>query len=188
MAQSEKKTAKRPGPRPRGPFVGKRKTFPTRITEETRAGLEAAAAASDRSLSQEIEFRLEQSFAEEESRSFIATVAARGVYASFGRDDIFLVARLLANTIQRIEAVTGKIWMDDPEAYRQTQEACKTILEAFRPPAGKRPIPTDLISEGLVATESSTIGADAATDVMLSFFDQATKAASVRKKKGGVSS
>ena len=113
------------------------------------------------------------------------TVAARGVYDSFGRDDIFLVARLLATAIQTIEAVTGKIWMDDPGAYRQTQEACKTILDAFRPPAGTRPIPTDLISEGLAATESSTVGADAATNALLSFFDQATKAAELRMKKKG---
>ena len=169
--------------------VDRRKTTSTRITPETRARLEEGVAQSGRSLAQEIEFRLEQSFAEEKSQSFIATVAARGVYDSFGRDDIFLVARLLANAIQMIEAVTGKIWMDDPETYKQTQVACLKILDAFRPPAGARPISTDLISEGLVATESSSIGADAATNAILSFSDQATKAARHRmKKKGGVSS
>ncbi len=166
--------------------VDRRKTTSTRITPETRARLEEGAAQSGRSLAQEIEFRLEQSFAEEKSQSFIATVAAGGVYASCGRDDIFLVARLLATAIQMIEARTGKIWMDDPEAHRQTQEAAIKVLDAFRPPAGARSISTDLISEGLVATESSTIGADAATDAVLSFFVQAKKAAKLRmKKKGG---
>ena len=160
-----------------------------RMKEPLRAKLEAAAEARGVSLNAEMIHRLEQSFAEEKTQSFVEAVAAGGVYASFGRDDIFLAARLLANTIQMIEARTGKIWMDDPEAHRQTQVACQTILDAFRPPAGKRPISTDLISEGLVATESSTVGTDAATEALKSFFNQATKAARPRmKKKGEVSS
>lgn len=40
----------------------RRKTFTTRITAKTRALLEQAAAESGRSLSQEIELRLEKSF------------------------------------------------------------------------------------------------------------------------------
>ena len=50
------------GPRPRGPYAYKRKTLSTRITAETRKRLDMAAEASGRSLSQEIELRLEQSF------------------------------------------------------------------------------------------------------------------------------
>lgn len=53
---------KRPGPKPRGPFQDKRKTLTTRITEDTRARLDAAAQQTGRSLSQEIELRLEKSF------------------------------------------------------------------------------------------------------------------------------
>ena len=52
----------RPGPKPRGPFQDKRKTMTTRITESTRIRLDEAAQAADRSLSQEIEYRLVQSF------------------------------------------------------------------------------------------------------------------------------
>ncbi len=136
------------------PGEGKRTPLNMRTTRELRERLEREAAASGRSLAQQVEFRLDQS------------------YASFGREDIFLVARLLATAIQTIEAVTGKIWMDDAEAHRHTQEACRTILDAFRPP-------------GIDATESSTIGADAATDAVLSVFNQGTKAARLRKKKGG---
>ncbi len=47
--------------------VDRRKTTSTRITPETRAKLEATAAQSGRSLAQEIEFRLEQSFEEDEA-------------------------------------------------------------------------------------------------------------------------
>ena len=52
----------KPGAKPRGPFEDRRKTFTTRITAETRAQLDAAAAHSGRSLSQEIELRLVLSF------------------------------------------------------------------------------------------------------------------------------
>ncbi len=45
----------------------RRKTTSTRITPETRAKLEATAAQSGRSLAQEIEFRLEQSFEGDEA-------------------------------------------------------------------------------------------------------------------------
>jgi hypothetical protein len=125
-----------------------------RPTPGIRGKLEEAAKANGRSMSQEIESRLERSFVE------------------FGREDIFLVARLLATAIQTIEAVTGKIWMDDAGAHKHTQETCRTILDAFRPP-------------GIDVTESSTIGADAATDAVLSVFNQGAKAARLRKKKGG---
>ncbi len=167
--------------------VDRRKTMSTRLTSETRAKLEAATTKSRRSLAQEIEFRLERSFAEEKSQAEISDGAVREFYVSFGKLETFLVARLLANAIQTIEAVTGKNWMDDPEAHRQTQEACKTILDAFRPPAGKRPIPTEVISEGVVAAESSTVGTDAATKALMSSFDQvaAHPAKFFRKKKKG---
>ncbi len=139
-----------------------------RMKEPLRAKLEEAAGARGVSLNAEMIHRLERSFEE------------------FGKEETFLVARLLANAIQTIEAVTGKNWMDDPETHRQTQWACITILDAFRPPAGARSISTDPRYEGLVATESSTIGADAATDAILSNIFHATKAARLRmKKKGG---
>ncbi len=142
-----------------------------RMKEPLRAKLEAAAEARGVSLNAEMIHRLERSFAE------------------FGKEETFLVVRLLANAIQTIEAVTGKNWMDDPEAHRQTQVACITILDAFRPPAGARSISTDLISEGLVAAESSTVGTDAATKALMSSVAQAAYPAKFfRKKKGGVSS
>ena len=106
------------------------------------------------SLNAEMIHRLEQSFAEEKS-----------FYAPFGKLETFLVAQLLATAIQTIEAKTGKNWMDDVEAFLQTQEACKTVLDAFRPP--------DFISKGQVAAESSTVGTDAATKALISEFREA---------------
>jgi TraY domain len=66
----------KPGPKPRGPFKDKRRTITTRITEEIRAKLEAACAASGRSLSQEIELRLEIAFAIEAERVRIGLMQA----------------------------------------------------------------------------------------------------------------
>ncbi len=169
--QKARKTGKR---------VDRRKTMSTRITPETRAQLEEAAAQSGRSLAQEVETRLDQSFAEEKSQAVISDKELRGLYAPFGKLETFMVARLLANAIHTIEAVTGKNWMDDPEAHRQTQEACKTILDSFRPPDGKGPIGIDLIYEG-------TVGKDAAIKAIKSEFEQMAHPAKFfrMKKKGG---
>jgi predicted HicB family RNase H-like nuclease len=58
-------TAKRApggGRKPQGEFKGKASMLCTRITPETRMALEMAAKESGRSLSQEVEIRLEYSF------------------------------------------------------------------------------------------------------------------------------
>ena len=129
-----------------------------RMKEPLRAKLEAAAEAKGVSLNAEMVHRLEQSFAEEKSQ-------AREFYAPFGKPETFLVARLLANAIHTIEAVTGKNWMDDPEAHRQTQEACKNILDAFRPPGGKGPM-------GIDPTFGESVGKDAAINALKSEFER----------------
>ncbi len=145
--------------------VDRRKTMSTRLTPETRAKLEAATTKSRRSLAQEIEFRLEQSFAKEKSQAEFSDEKVRAVYAPFGKPETFLVARLLANAIHTIEAVTGKNWMDDPEAHRQTQEACKNILDAFRPPGGEGPM-------GIDPAFGESAGKDAAINALKSEFER----------------
>ncbi len=149
--------------------VDRRKTMSTRLTPETRAKLEAATTKSRRSLAQEIEFRLEQSFAEEKSQAEIFG-------ETFGKLETFLVARLLAHAIHTIETVTGKNWMDDPEAHRQTQNACKNILDAFRPPGGKGTMGIDM-------TFGETIGKDAAIKAIKTEFEQTALRAILRMKK-----
>src|SRR5690242_4365213 len=67
---------RRPGPKPRGPFENKRLTLTTRITEDLRKKLEAAAEATGRSLSQEIELRLLESFTAAERLASIEQFAA----------------------------------------------------------------------------------------------------------------
>ncbi len=70
--------------------------------------------------------------------------------------------------------------MDDPEAHRQTQEACKNILDAFRPPGGKGPM-------GIDHTFGESVGKDAAIKAIESEFEWAARPAkfSRPKKKAG---
>ena len=63
----------------------RRKTTSTRITPETRAQLEEAAAQTGRSLAQEIESRLERSFLDQEA-----------VYQAFGGKKSYEFCRVLA--------------------------------------------------------------------------------------------
>ena len=172
------KTAKRGRP-PLPPEKRKRPSMGFRPTADLRGKLEHAAVTSGLSLTQEVERRLERSFAEEDSWApAIADEAKRGIKESFGKEETFLLARLLADAIQIIEMKTGKNWMDDPDAHQQAQEACKTIFDSFRPPVGGRLVLTDLKSGG-------SVGADAAEEAMLSFFHRATKDAKIRMKKKG---
>ena len=68
-----KKTApkKKTGAKAKGPYENKRAVLTTRITGKTRKALENAAAMSGRSLSQEIEHRLERSFMVEDSLGLV---------------------------------------------------------------------------------------------------------------------
>jgi hypothetical protein len=126
MSPPEKKSAKRPGPRPQGPYADKRKTLTTRITERTRARLDEAAAVSDRSLSQEIEFRLERSFLDED-----------GLNREFGGADNYRVSKLLFAVVPIIEAGTGRSWREHGPTFNQVASAWATILEVLRSQASK---------------------------------------------------
>ena len=111
--QTIKRTGKR-GVRPRGPYADKRKTLTTRITNKTRENLDAAAKATDRSLSQEIEFRLERSFLQDEADERVREAVLEGIYDSFGGEKKFGVMRLKASMIQMVEQYTGKSYFEDP--------------------------------------------------------------------------
>ena len=96
----------------------RRKTTSTRITPETRAKLEAAAAQSGRSLAQEIEFRLEQSFEGDEA------LGGRQLRALFG---------LLGNAANLIEQQTGKPYFEDWRTYVAVRAAWQHLIVGFGP-------------------------------------------------------
>lgn len=104
---------RRRGPKPQGPFEDKRRTLSTRITEETRSRLDDAARVSGRSLSQEIEFRLEQSF-------WVAQT-----FGDYRTQQLFREFALVAQkTTDRHEN-----WMDDPELRRAVFRRWKRHLD-----------------------------------------------------------
>jgi hypothetical protein len=65
MEESESQSPRRGRGRPSKGSAAKRGSFNTRIREALKRQLEAAAAEAGRSLSEEIEYRLEQSFSAE---------------------------------------------------------------------------------------------------------------------------
>ncbi len=115
MARAAKKKAGKPGPKPRGPFADKRRTLTTRITDRTRQRLEDAAAATDRSLSQEIEMRLERSFTEEANLQW--------AYKQIIGDEALHRAIMLPNSLIRIsQEKTGVPWYQDSELRKEAAE------------------------------------------------------------------
>jgi hypothetical protein len=90
--------ARHTGTRPQGPFRDKRRTLTTRITDETRTKLDEAAAASGRSLAQEIELRLDRSFTE--------GVLAESLELSFGRETA-AVMLAVAFAMRRVSPLVG---------------------------------------------------------------------------------
>ena len=118
MAPAAAKKSSRPGPRPRGPFQDKRKTLTTRITERTRKGLEEAAAAEDRSLSQEIEFRLEESLRRDQE---------------FGGRELRGLFRMMTGAAEIIEGRTGKSFSEDFETFLTMKKAWDRLLSSYAP-------------------------------------------------------
>lgn len=119
-------TKGKPGPKPRGPFENKRRTLTTKITELTRRSLEDAAAATDRSLSQEIEFRLERSFLTDEARRDREERAYGGAHTH-------ALLRLLGDTIKGVEIQTSGTWTEDQYTFDQVRLGIQTFLDALRP-------------------------------------------------------
>lgn len=117
MATEKPKTSKKRGPRPQGPYADKRKTLTTRITGEMRNRLETAANDSGRSLSQEIESRLEQSF---------VLQGALGLLGADANTAALFTDILHAKAL--IEAHAQKSVWDDYEAHITLSIAVRQLL------------------------------------------------------------
>jgi TraY domain len=92
---------------------GKRYPLNMRTTRETRERLEAAAAANGRSLAQEVEVRLERSFAEEQGFGGPAMLAMANLMAGAFLRGGQLVAAALGRPDQ-----TPDEWIHDKDCYR----------------------------------------------------------------------
>ena len=104
-----------------------------RTTKETRDRLEAKAKASGRSLVQEVEFRLEASFLNEQKDEVTHQVLMEQIYEQFGGRDIYSLTELLARAVRYVEQETGKSLLNDNETDDQVQVAWNAILRRFGP-------------------------------------------------------
>src|SRR4051812_21078645 len=106
-----RKRAPGAGRKPRGEFKNKSRTLTTRITAATREALERAAKKNSRSLSQEIEHRLDFSLNRDRQ------LARQG--------HIRALAELIALVGERVEESTKRDWLNDPF----TAEALRHAIE-----------------------------------------------------------
>lgn len=109
----------RPALKPGSP---KRSSFNTRLRAETKESLEAEAAKSGRSLSEEIEFRLEQSLRDE---------------AALGSAELSALFRMLGAAANLIEARTGKSCMADHMTSIAVRAAWKKLIAEASPLPGE---------------------------------------------------
>ncbi len=108
--------------------AGQRNPLGLRVTAETKREIEAGALKSGRSQSQESEFRIEQSFLEEEA---------------YGGRELHGLLKLMVGAAEIIQARTEKSWSSDWETSIAVQEAWKKLAAA----AGPSP-PAEFIQHG----------------------------------------
>ena len=111
-----------------------------RVREKLRRQLEQSAEEEGRTLSQEVEFRVEQSF----DRTELIFDSMKLAYGAELAGLLMLVGRAMSgagrlsglkgNTVQ----YTGTEWLADPYAYEQALNAAVAVMRALRPPG--RPI------------------------------------------------
>ena len=153
---------------------GKRSVLNARVTRETRQRLQEAAANSGRSLSQEIEFRLERTFAQDDAR-----------YEDFGGEIHHRFFRVLADTGQIIGDQSGRDWFEDGEAYDQWIAAVALLLGQFRP--------TRVIGVGVPAGETAgfekglkSLGPRAAAKALRLWADELDGTTDAKSRRAGV--
>ena len=112
MARSEKSRKPKPSRR-----VDRRKTTSTRIRPEVRSLLEQAASQSHRSLAQEIELRLEQSFLDEEARD-----------REWGGKRLHGLFRMMAGAFEIVEESRAKACTADWGTFSAVKDAWELLL------------------------------------------------------------
>ena len=131
MKRTTGKPAVRLGRPPLPPGEGKRYPLNMRTTRKVRDMLEAAAGQSGRSLTQEVEFRLEQSLRDEEAR-----------YESFGGRHNYSLMRVLGSAIAAAETIKGTTWVEDLDLFREVRSIVLTILVAYEIAVRESPSPS----------------------------------------------
>lgn len=106
---------------------GKRVPLNMRTTNEMRARIERAAADSGRSLVQEVEFRLEQSFSDESARTEL-------LFREAGGSHNYALGKLIAGLAHSIEMMAGAGWTDDSYVFDYLMAGIKEVMSLLRRP------------------------------------------------------
>jgi hypothetical protein len=116
----KRKRAPGAGRKPRGEFQGKTAVLTTRITPETRAALERAAAKNKKSLSQQVEHGL---------REYLSTLKGNRER----RDHIRALGEAIMLVAQYIERATGQCWNEDAFTGEAIRQGCTMLITHFAP-------------------------------------------------------
>ena len=146
MALKSKKKRGRPA---LPPGEGKRHPLNMRTTKDVRDRLEAAAAASGRSLVQEVEFRLQKSFSNELTyQGFMESIDEQ-----FQGKGTYYLMKFLALAMATSEGETGKYWRDDAYTCALVEAVFNSILRRYVPESVRPTKPADRQqSENIAAT------------------------------------
>ena len=124
---------KKPGPRPRDADAKKSVHVGLRITPQLHQRLSAEAEKSERSLSQEIETRIRESFDFDKSIQELLG----------GNDYHHVLLRQFAEVVVLIELQTGLNYVEDRFTFDLVKTAINTMLDHFKPP-GRSSLPERL--------------------------------------------
>ena len=112
---------------PLKPGQRKRNNVTIRLRDAMRTELQLRAAAEGRSLSEEMEVRLERSMLEEAAR-----------YEDLGGEGLYSIFRFLGSAAKLVEARTGKSLTADWDTWSAVRAAWRKLIPALGPrPSGK---------------------------------------------------
>ncbi|WP_165937859.1 Arc family DNA-binding protein [Methylobacterium segetis] len=117
MTSSE---ARKRGGQPKPAEERKRNNLTFRARDELRDRIRKCAEASGRSVSEEIEHRLELSLAQSDQMRF-----------DLG-EDVFRIARAMAGSLTHIEMWREKNWIEDDESFSVFQETTRELIRNYR--------------------------------------------------------
>ena len=116
----------------------KRSSFNTRLRTEVKDRLSVEASNSGRSLSEEIERRLERSFEAEKRADEIADTARQDCHAAFGGKGRYHIFQMIADVVADVEEATEEHWLADQTAVERTKSAIVAVIEGLGPKAPTR--------------------------------------------------
>lgn len=128
MSEAEGKPRKRMGRPPKAPEKGRRQNYTFRMSDSTRDQVISAAEQSGRSISEEIERRVEESLLQRNIIDHLSAYINSGADLIFGgRHNIALFIKL-SDHIFFAEQATKKSWINDVETRKRVAEDVSKAL------------------------------------------------------------